>query len=176
MARLSWLQRLYWRHLSKPVASRALFEYLIEHPIGSILEIGIGDGKRMEQVLSLVNVRPDVAQLRYAGVDLFESGNPADGHLRLKDVHRKLAEKNIKANLIPGDASSSLMRVSHMVLPSDLVIIDDSWGANSANGEALAQWLPRIAHDSSAIFARQDRSENLTRIEPPQSASMRRAA
>ena len=86
MARLSWLQRLYWRHLSKPVAYRALFEYLIEHPIASILEVGIGDGKRLEQVLSLVNIRPGVKQLRYAGVDLFESGDPKAGHLRLKDV------------------------------------------------------------------------------------------
>ncbi len=176
MARLSWLQRLYWRHFSKPVAYRALFEYLIEHPIGSILEVGIGDGQRLEQVLSLVNVRPDVTQLRYAGVDLFESGDPKDGHLRLKDVHRKLAEKNIKANLIPGDAASSLMRVSHMVLPSDLIIIDDSWGEDSANGNALVQWLPRLAHESTTIFARQNRTENLARIEPPQSAAMRKAA
>lgn len=176
MARLSWLQRLYWRHLSKPVAYRALFEYLIEHPIASILEVGIGDGKRLEQVLSLVNIRPGVKQLRYAGVDLFESGDPKAGHLRLKDVHRKLAEKNIKANLIPGDAASSLMRVSHMVLPSDLIIIDDSWGEDTANGAALSQWLPRLAHESTAIFARQIRSENLTRIELPHSIAQRNAA
>jgi len=176
MARLSWLQRLYWRHLSKPVEYRALFEYLIEHPIGSILEIGIGDGKRLEQVLSLITVRPDVTQLRYAGVDLFESGDPQDGHLRLKDVHRKLAEKSIKANLIPGDAASSLMRVSHMVLPSDLVIIDDSWGASTANGAALAQWLPRLAHESSVVFARRNRSDILAQIERPQTAVQRKAA
>lgn len=176
MARLSWMQRLYWRHLSKPVAYRELFQFLIEHPVGSILEVGIRDGKRLEQVLSLVSVREGVSQLRYAGVDLFESGAPQDGCLRLKDVHRKLAEQNIKANLIPGDAASSLMRVAHMVQPCDLVIIDEGWGADSASGAALQQWLPRLTHDSSAVFARGSRSAKLGRIALPQAASLRKAA
>jgi hypothetical protein len=176
MARLSWLQRLYWRHLSKPIAYRELFEFVIEHPIASILEVGIRDGKRLEQVLSLVQVREGVTQLRYAGVDLFESGDPQDGHLRLKDIHRKLAEQNIKANLIPGDAASSLMRVSHMVQPSDLVIIDENWGLDSANGAALQQWLPRLTHDSSTVFARSNRTEKLARIQLPHSATLQKAA
>ncbi len=176
MARLSWLQRLYWRYLSKPVAYRELFQFLIEHPVGSILEVGIRDGKRLEQVLTLVNVREGVSQLRYAGVDLFESGPPQDGCLRLKDVHRKLAEQNVKANLIPGDASSSLMRVAHMVQPSDLVIIDENWGADSASGAALNQWLPRLTHDSSTVFARSNRLEKLGRVVLPQASTLRKAA
>jgi hypothetical protein len=176
MARLSWLQRLYWRHLSKPVANRELFQFIIEHPVASILEIGIRDGKRLEQVLSLVNIREGVAQLRYAGVDLFESGPPQEGHLCLKDVHRKLAEQNIKANLIPGDAASSLMRVAHMIQPSDLVIIDESWGTESPDGAALLQWLPRLAHDSSVVFARSNRSDKLQQIALPQASTIRKAA
>jgi hypothetical protein len=46
MARLSWVQRLYWRYLSKPACERALFLHVLEKPIGSILEIGIGAGDR----------------------------------------------------------------------------------------------------------------------------------
>ncbi len=176
MARLSWLQRFYWRHLSKPVTNRALYQYVIEHPIGSILELGIGDGQRLKQVLALHTVRPDVAQLRYAGVDLFESGNPSEGHLRLKDVHRILAERNIKAHLIPGDSASSLARVSHTVLPSDLLIIDCGWKENSANGAALAQWLPRLAHETSAVFARQNRSDALVQVPTSAGAALRNAA
>ena len=36
MARLSWVQRLYWRYLSKPACERALFLHVLEKPIGSI--------------------------------------------------------------------------------------------------------------------------------------------
>ena len=176
MARLTWMQKFYWRHLSKPAENRALFQFLIEHPIGSVLEIGIGNGQRLEQVLSLVTVRPEVTQLRYAGVDLFESGNPSAGHLRLKDVHRKLAEKNIKAHLIPGDAESSLVRVSHTILPSDLIIVDCGWGESSANGAALAQWLPRLAHESTTIFARKNREEALVSVQCGESGVLRKAA
>jgi hypothetical protein len=176
MARLSWLQKLYWRHLSKPVAYRALYDFLIQHPIASILEIGIGDAQRLQQVLSLVTVPPNVAQLRYVGVDLFESGNPSDGHKRLKDVHRMLAEKNIKAHLIPGDAASSLARVVHTVLPSDLLIIDNGWQEDSSNGAALAQWLPRLTHAQSTIFARQNRSEALMQIANKEPIVLRHAA
>ncbi len=176
MARLSWLQKLYWRHLSKPVAYRPLFQYVLEEPIGSILEIGIGNGQRLKQVLSLLTIQPGVTQLRYAGVDPFESGNPSEGHLRLKDVHRMLAEQNIKAHLIPGEASSSLQRVAHTVLPSDLLIIDSGWEENSANGQALAEWLPRLAHEKSAIFARQNQASPLVRIQLPTVSELRKAA
>lgn len=162
--------------MSKPVACRALFEHVIEHPVGSILEIGIGDGQRLKQVLSLLTVRSDVAQLRYAGVDPFESGNPPDGHMRLKDVHCMLAEKNVKAHLIPGDASTSLLRVTRTVLPSDLLIIDSGWQENSANGAALVRWLPRLAHAQSVIFARLSRKDSFVRIEVPAEAILSKAA
>ncbi|MDZ4851186.1 MAG: hypothetical protein SGI77_18010 [Pirellulaceae bacterium] len=176
MAHLSWFQKLYWRYLSKPVENRALYQHVISQPVVAILEIGIGNGERLKQVLSLVTVRTDVAQLRYAGVDPFESGNPGDGHLRLKDVHRMLAEKNIKAHLIPGDAASSLARVAHSVLPSDLIIIDHGWNENSADGAALAQWLPRLAQVDSAIFARQNRDQAFSRVALPAPLEFRKAA
>ena len=53
MPRLSWLQRLYWRHISKPLSERALFLHVIENPLASVLEIGIGSGARIKQVLPL---------------------------------------------------------------------------------------------------------------------------
>ncbi len=164
MSRLSWFQRFYWRHLSKPVQHRALFQHVIEHPLGSILEIGIGNGDRLKQVLSLYTLKSSVKQLRYAGVDPFESGTDSGGHLRLKDVHRLLAEQQVKAHLIPGDATTALHRVAHSVLPSDLVIVDSGWNDSSSFGEALQQWLPRLVHDSSTVFARTQKSDKLEMV------------
>ncbi len=165
------VSKLYWRHFSKPAANRGLAGYLIEHPIASVLEIGIGNGERLKQILTLATLRPEASQLRYAGIDLFESAEPTQKHMRLKDAHRMLAERNVKANLFPGDAASSLMRVVHTVKPSDLVIIDSDWGSSSANGMALEQWLPRVTHSESVVFARGQSSDPLTRIPVPAAAA-----
>ncbi len=176
MARLSWFQQTYWRHFAKPAENRALFRYLLENPIGSILEIGVGRGERMKQILSLFSLKTEAKQLRYTAVDLFESGEKLHGHLKLKDAHRLLAERSVKAHLIPGDASNALPRVVHLVMPSDLIVIDSGWGESSHDGQALAQWLPRLAHQGSAIFARSTSNQPLLRMAPPTESFALRAA
>jgi hypothetical protein len=175
MARLSWFQQTYWRHFAKPAENRALFRYLLENPIGSVLEIGVGPGERMKQILLLFSLKAEAKQLRYTAVDLFESGE-ARGHLKLKDAHRLLAERSVKAHLIPGDASNALPRVVHMVMPSDLIVIDSGWNNQSSEGAALAQWLPRLAHQGSAIFARSTSSQPLLRVASPTESFALRAA
>jgi hypothetical protein len=170
MARLSWTQRLYWRYFSKPVSQRALFLHAIEHPIGSILEIGIGSGERIKQVLSLCTKPDGVSQIRYAGVDPFESAGADVPHMNLKTAHRMLSEYGVKAHLIPGDPVHALARVAHTVLPSDLVIVDGGWGAETAQGKAIADWLPRLCHAQSTIFATSQQGGNLERMPLPASA------
>jgi hypothetical protein len=170
MARLSWTQRLYWRYLSKPVSQRALFLHAIEKPIGSILEIGIGSGERIQKVLSLCNLPEGVSQLRYAAVDPFESAGPSVPHMNLKAAHRMLSEYGVKAHLIPGEPSNALARVAHTVLPSDLIIIDGGYGTDSAQGKAIADWLPRLCHAQSTIFASATPGGNLVSIPLPATA------
>ncbi len=165
MARLSWFQQIYWRHFAKPAANRALFRRLMEKPIGSVLEIGIGNAERLKQVLTLHTLRPEEKQLRYAAVDLFESGPRGGGHLKLKDVHKMLAEQNVKAVLIPGDATNSLARVVQSVMPSDLVIVNEGWDTGSAVDAALKNWLPRLVHEQSAVFVRADVTQPLVMIQ-----------
>ena len=53
MAQLSWLERLYWKYLSKPVSQRALFLHVLDNPLTSILEIGMGSGQRIAQLLAI---------------------------------------------------------------------------------------------------------------------------
>ena len=176
MARLSWFQRIYWQHLAKPAENRPLFRYLLDHPIESVLEIGVGSGERMKQVLSLFSLKADAKQLRYTAVDLFESSEKSHGHLKLKDAHRILAEKSAKAHLIPGDASNALPRVVHTVMPSDLILIDAGWNESTIEGHAIAQWLPRLSHQASVIFARSTSKQPLLRIETPTESVALRAA
>jgi hypothetical protein len=175
MARLSWTQRLYWRYFSKPVSHRGLFLHAIETPVSSILEIGIGSGERIKQVLSLCSPPDGVAQIRYAGVDPFESANDNRPHMNLKSAHRMLSEFGVKAYLLPGEPSNTLARVSHTVLPSDLVIIDGEWGTESVQGLAIANWLPRLCHAHSTIFACSVSGGTMIKIPVPESAVDRAA-
>lgn len=168
MARLSWLQRLYWQHLSKPAAERQVFLHVLEQPIHSILEIGLGSGDRISRVVPLC-IRPaDGRPIRYTAIDPFES--LSEGHLSLKSAHRLLTELGLKAQLIPGEPASAVARVAHSVLPSDLILIDGYWSDTGENGQAIRQWLPRLCHSQSAIFASSRPGGPLERIEIPSNA------
>jgi hypothetical protein len=164
MAKLSWFRKIYWRNFAQPSQERALFRHLLEHPISSVLEIGIGNGERMKHILQLYSLKSGASQLRYAAVDLFESAPLSDGHLKLKDVHRLLAESQVKAHLIPGEVVHALPRVGQNVMPSDLIIIDEGWGEASPQGEALRSWLPRLAHETTHLFGRGCRTQPLNPI------------
>ncbi|MCU0707052.1 MAG: hypothetical protein MUF23_02050 [Pirellula sp.] len=165
MARVSWVQRLYWRYLSKPAAYRDLFLYAIDHPVGSILEIGIGDGERLRTLLPLCKPPAEVPQLRYAALDPFESAGAS--RMTLKGAYRLLHERGAKAHLIPGEPISGVMRVAHTVLPSDLVIIDGHWDNGTEAADVIAKWLPRLSHSRSAIFASQSEGGKLVRVATP---------
>ncbi len=170
MARLSWVQRLYWRYFSKPVTDRDLILYVLENPIASVLEIGIGSGERIKQVLPLCLVDERAAQIRYVGVDAFESASPGVPHMNLKAAHRMLAEFGVKAHLIPGEPSAALARVAHTVLPSDLIIIDGNWGTDTNQAKAIADWLPRLCHSKSVIFSASSSGGKLEKTSLPPTA------
>lgn len=180
MSRLSWTKRFYWRYLSKPASERSLFLHVLENPVSSILEIGLGDGERFARVIPLCSKPEGVSQIRYAGVDAFESAPAGTPHLPLKTAHRKLAELGVKANLIPGDTIAAIARVANLVLPSDLVIVDGHWNTGDDVSQAIQQWLPRLCHDQSTIFARNNQTDSFTKQPLPSTAvasdSLRRAA
>ena len=107
MGRLNWFQRFYWQKLAKPAAERELFRLLIAQPIASVLEVGVGNGERMKRIVQLAQLAPGVAQLRYVGVDGFESARDGGVHLTLKQAHQQASQLGLRANLIPGDLRSA---------------------------------------------------------------------
>lgn len=111
--------------------------------IASILEIGIRSGDRLKRLLSSLHEsrwrRPDSLRL---GVDPFESA-PQGNRTSTSSKHIAWLELGVKA-LIPGILGSP-SRVANTVLPSDLVIVDGSFGHDSDTGRAIATWLPASA-------------------------------
>lgn len=174
MAQLSWLNRLYWKHLSKPVSERPLFLHVLERPLTSVLEIGIGSGERIARLLELNASVWDAKAIRYTAIDPFESSASTGGTqaavLSLKAAHRLLSERGVKAHLVPGEPANVLARVAHSVLPSDLILINGYWESGEVHGQAIAQWLPRLCHVHSTIFVAKRPGDSFVKVPVPSNA------
>ncbi len=152
MSRPSWLQKIYWSRFSKPVTERALFSHLLQQPVASILEIGIGDGARMRRIAKLVRLPEGATQLRYIGIDEFESAS-CGRHLSLKQAHQLSSQLGFKASLIPGDHANAIPRVAHKMGTSDLVIVDGGLNPQEPLVGLIGSWLNRLAHSRSTVIA-----------------------
>lgn len=174
MAQLSWFKRLYWKHLSKPASERALFLHVLDKPLTSVLEIGMGSGERISRLLALNATHGESKPIRYTAIDPFESSAEASDVSRpilsLKAAHRLLLERGVKAHLVPGEPSNAVARVAHSVLPSDLVIIDGYWERGDAQGQAIAQWLPRLCNVQSTIFVAKSSVDAFVQVPVPANA------
>ena len=176
MGRLNWFQRFYWQKLAKPVAERELFRLLIAQPIASVLEIGVGNGERMKRIVQLAQLAPGVTQLRYVGVDSFESAKDGAVHLTLKQAHQQASQLGLRANLIPGDLRSAMPRVAHKIGASDLIIVNDDFDVQQPHCGPIGQWLRHITHANSILLASPSRGAALMRVAIPAEESHRIAA
>ncbi len=176
MGRLNWFQRFYWQKLAKPVAERELFRQLISHPIASVLEIGVGDGQRMQRIVQLAELAPGVTQLRYVGVDEFESSKDGGVHLTLKQAHQQASQLGLRANLIPGELKSAMPRVAHKIGPSDLVIVNGGLDPAQPLAGPIGQWLFHITHEKSILLAASQAGQPYTHVAIPQQVAVRAAA
>jgi len=176
MGRLNWFQRFYWQRLAKPVAERELFCLLIAQPIASVLEIGVGNGERMKRIAQLAQLASNTTQLRYVGVDEFESSKDGAVHLSLKQAHQQATLLGLRANLIPGDLRSAMPRVAHKIGSSDLIIVSDSFDVQQPLSGPVGQWLRHITHAGSILLAAPARGESLVRVAIPGEESHRIAA
>jgi hypothetical protein len=176
MGRLSWIQRVYWTRFSKPVSDRELVRHLIDKPIASLLEIGIGRGERIHRIAQLVTLTADTERLRYIGVDEFEAASDGGPHLTLKTAHQVASQAGFKALLIPGDLKSAMPRVAHKFGASDLIVIDGGLDPAQPQTSLITPWLNRIAHDASIILACAQRGQTLTAVTREAASQTRRAA
>ncbi len=176
MSRLTWIQRVYWTRFSKPVSDRELVRQLIDHPIASLLEIGVGRGERMNRISQLVSLTPETERLRYIGVDEFEAAKDGGNHLSLKTAHQLASQLGFKASLIPGDIKSAMPRVAHKFGPSDLIVIDGGLDPQQPHTSAITPWLNRIAHDGSIILACAQPGQTLTLLAREATSQTLRAA
>ncbi|MFO1063662.1 MAG: hypothetical protein U0892_07335 [Pirellulales bacterium] len=176
MSRLNWFQRFYWQRLAKPATERELFRLLMARPVASVMEIGIGSGERMKRVAQLIQLPAGTEQLRYVGVDSFESSEDGRAHLTLKQAHQQASQLGFRAVLIPGDIKSAVQRAAHKSGAMDLIIIDGHLDPAAVTAGPVAPWLGHITHASSIIMACSQVGGPLVQVPVPASSTGRMAA
>lgn len=141
----------YLLHLSKPLHNRSVYQAVARHGVKSILELGIGTAQRAMRMIEVAARKTPVGQIRYTGVDLFESRSPSDRPgMPLKGVHRILQATGAQVRLVPGDLLSALARTANCLGPMDLVIV-----SHETDPALLAPawfYIPRVLHTGSQVL------------------------
>ncbi len=143
------LQALWLAYFSQPATDRVLYRAVRKARPRRIVEIGLGDGRRAQRLISLAQRYHPPADIRYTGVDLFESRG-ADGSLQLKQAYRTLRATKSRINLIPGETGAAVSRIANVLRSNDLVLIssDEELPALSR----LWFYLPRMLASHALIF------------------------
>jgi hypothetical protein len=145
------LRLLYLSYLSKPIADRQVYRIIPRQRVATIVELGIGPGRRAGRMIEAASYLAPVRQISYTGIDLFEARTEADGPgLTLKAAHRLLATTGARVGLVPGDPFLALARMANALMGTDLLIVS----ADQDPGAMAKAWfyVPRMLHARSLVY------------------------
>jgi hypothetical protein len=150
MSQWSLLKRICLTHLSQPAADRPVYRAIYRNQVHSIVELGVGSGRRTQRMIRLANeIAPDEV-IRYAGVDLFEARPQGQPQLKLKAAYMEFKRLTASVQLAPGDPFSALARIANSLRGTDLLVI-----AADQDPEAMARawsYVPRMLHRDSVVL------------------------
>jgi hypothetical protein len=145
------LLRAYFQDLfSKPAHYRPVFRAVRKTRINSIVQIGIGSGTVAGRLIALARRADPNAQIKFTGIDLFESRPANQEKCSLIDAHRKFNETGAKIKLMPGDALTALSRIANSIRSADLLIV-----AADQDPECIARawfYVPRMLADNAIVL------------------------
>jgi hypothetical protein len=145
------LQFFYLAYFSKPKNERIVYQAIRRHRVRSILEIGIGTGRRARQMIGLAKSVSPGTTIRYAGIDLFEGRDSQDGPgLSLKAAYRLLKSPGVRVRLIPGDPLEALTEVANTLVGTQLIVIQANLRAESL--ERAWFFIPRTMAQGCTVL------------------------
>lgn len=150
MSAKEFLKYVYWSRFAKPVADREVYRWVHENRPRAIVEMGLGQAVRTQRMFEILTQEIPAAEIRYAGIDLFELRSAASSGLPLKQVHSLLKPTGVKIQLIPGDPYSALARAANGLAKTDLLLI-----SADQDPESLARawtYVPRMLTASSRVL------------------------
>ena len=149
MSNLSGLRYFHMCWLAKPVADRVVYKTIKKQQVKSIVEIGLGDGTRCEKMIRAAQTFSE-GEIRYTGIDLFESREDDQASVSLLEMHKRLNKTGAKVKLIPGDAEFSTARVANSLANTDLILLTMNEELESL--ERFWFFLPRMVHNKSLLL------------------------
>lgn len=152
------LKRLYLRHFAKPAHDQSLFRHVHRQPIRRLVHLGIGTLERTLKLIEAAEADNGGRKVELAGVDKFELRTTADGAgLSLKDAHRLLIHKGIKARLLPGDPLAVLASAANSLSGTDLLLV----GVDQDRELMSRAWfyVPRMLSPDAAVFIEEAQSK-----------------
>ena len=148
MKPLSNLKYFFLSSFSNPACDRAIYRAIKKLKATSIIEIGVGDAVRSERMIQVAKKFSGSGNVRYTGIDMFESAD--SGKITLKQCHQKLKSFGVKLQLVPGDAQTTLHRIANSHTRTDLLVIS----APHEESSLAEAWfyVPRMLHATSLVF------------------------
>ncbi len=160
----SLLKALWLSYLSQPANDRLIYRTVRKLKVRKILEVGIGDGQRALNLISLAQRYQPETKIHYVGIDLFES-RPADAALGLplKEAFCRLRAAGARTNLVPGDPNEAIASVANSLPGFELVLFTADRPLESY-GRAWF-FLPRMLSSGATVLIAE--SAILAPGEPP---------
>lgn len=153
MSKLSSLRYFHMCWLAKPVEDRLIYKTIKKQRIKSIVEFGMGDGKRCEKLIQVCQKFAEGEQVRYTGIDLFESRPESEPQISLLAMHKQLNKTGAKVKLVPGDPESATARVANSLAGTDLILLTCKQSLDEL--DRFWFFLPRMVHDQSTLLFRE---------------------
>jgi hypothetical protein len=102
-------------------------------------------------MLEVAGIHRPLAEIRYTGIDLFETREPGDeSGLTLKRAFQLLRTTGARIRLIPGDPFTALSRAANLLGATDLLVVSADHDPDS-----LARawyFVPRMLDAHSRVF------------------------
>lgn len=166
MKRLSFFGNLKLTMFTKPVENRMVYKLIKKNQFQSFVEVGLGNDARFEKMIQVAHSFSNSENLRYTGVDLFDSRVAPDSPLKLIEMHKRMKALPAKTQLVPGELDSAIQRIANSHLRTDLILI--SAGFEQFQFDAAITFLPRMMHSSSRLLIQKTRDaafDELSRLD-----------
>lgn len=143
-----------WRYfvlsrLSKPNNDRVAYQAIRKNQFTSIVEVGLTQGTRCENLIRVAQKFSPETKIRYTGIDLFET-RENQTPLTLLETHKRLNSLGAKAKLVPGEFADGIQRIANSHMRTDLVVIECEQEDDAF--EAAWRFVPRMLHPKSLVI------------------------
>jgi hypothetical protein len=144
------LKAVWLTWFSQPASDRALYRYIRKARPRRIMELGLGDTVRSQQMISLAQRYHPADEVQFVGIDPFDARPQGLPRLPLKEAHKLFRATGVKANLVPGNPLEALARAANSLRDIELVVI--SADQPQASLDLAWFYLPRTLSAAAVLF------------------------